>query len=295
MSISDFIKDGLWRARHGREGQTIDRPVFVVSCGRSGSTAMRKSLDAHPQIVMGAEAPFVHRYAGLAADYAYAENASYFQGAIRVSEQELRDALRYQLYRSVFGPNMGFAYSWRARGAENHVASGQVRYWGAKAFPDGHEYRGLRWLYAEPRFVYIYRNGIDVVHSMSKKYNFKRFSFRERCERWAERVETYDYLRRAEGAVAVRFEEFVEDNEAVFDEVLRALDLPPSAAPARFASSNVMHPLGAPDEQGSAKEVLERRPPAYASWTDEERAVFVEVCGEGMRTFDYPIPFQPNA
>jgi hypothetical protein len=186
---------------------------------------------------------------------------------------------------------MGFTYSLSARGAKNHVASGQVRYWGAKAFPDEHEYRGLRWLYDEPRFVYIYRNGIDVVHSMSKKFNFKRFSFRERCERWAERVAKYDYLRNADGAVAVRFEDFVEDNEAVFDRILRTLSLPPSGAPARFASDNVMHPLGAPDERGSAKEVLEIRSPAHESWTEEEQAVFVEVCGEGMQTLDYPIPF----
>src|SRR3954469_12694891 len=36
-----------------------DRPIFIVGCGRSGTTLLRLMLDSHPQIAAGEETKFL--------------------------------------------------------------------------------------------------------------------------------------------------------------------------------------------------------------------------------------------
>ena len=134
-------------------------------------------------------------------------------------------------------------------------------YWGVKAFPDRDAAEGLCWLYPGSRFIYIFRNGMDVVFSMSHFHAFRGMSFEQRCRFWAERVFRYEYLRGHERALAMRFEQFLDDPAAALSAIFAHLGLPDEPGPALFAGGHVLHPLGGQSLTTDPKTVLRVRPP----------------------------------
>lgn len=277
---------GVPRARY------LDRPVFVVACGRSGSTALCAALDQHPALLVGAaEAVFIRPIGAMAHDYAGSEG--YMRSSVQLDAEELARELRRLAMTTALGSDYGFAYDPRRTGEKRSVftAPRALERWGAKAFPDEDAADGLLWLYPEARFVYLFRNGLDVVHSMSKFGSFKRREFEGRCEFWAERAFRYEYLRGHDLAVTVRFEDFVADNAAELGRVFRHLGLADDPGPAAFASSTLVHPLDQKTTEADPKEVLAQRRKGYEAWDDEQCEIFKRVCGDAMDLLGYEIPF----
>ena len=293
MNVRDAVKSTVGAALLLREPAFLDRPVFVVACGRSGSTALCNGLGAHPQVLMAGEAPLIHKFGETAHDYACGENPQYAQHVVAIEGGRLRQTLRRLSYTSALGPGLGLDYHpRRARGKGSVFTAGRhLRYWGAKAFPGEKAAEGLLWLFPKTKFVYLFRNGLDVVQSMTKFGSFSKLEFERRCRFWSDRVFRYDYLRRHERAVTVRFEAFVEDNAATFERILAHLELPPDAGPARFASTTLVHPLDQPTAKADPKAVLAGRGRAYEAWSDEQKATFARLCSEAMTTLGYDIPF----
>lgn len=153
-----------------------------------------QALDRHPRIVSGHyEAP-LYKYIGEIA-FVYNEGAvaDYFQGSTRIPAEDLRGRLRRLCFESLWGRDFGLkTHLMRMRREGKGFLD--TRYWLAKAFPLEDQARGLLWLFPRARFIYIYRNGIDVVASMSRFGWFKTQDFRTRCSFWTDRVGYYGVI-----------------------------------------------------------------------------------------------------
>jgi Sulfotransferase family len=272
----------------------MDSPVFVVACGRSGSTALCTALGQHPNILMaGPEAPFMHRIAQMAHDYAFGKDSPYYQTSVQLDTFRFRETLKRLCYTSVFGEERGFSYHPLRVGWKNSVffRGRGIQYWGAKAFLGEEATKGLLWLYPRAKFIYLHRNGLDVVHSMSKFEAFRTLGFDDRCRFWSERAAQYAHLLRDGNSLTVRFDDFVADNAAVFESICTYLELAGDPRPANYASSTLIHPLDKPTENGDAKAVLMNRKPGYLDWTAEQRSAFKGLCAEAMGSLGYEMPF----
>ena len=290
----DSVKQGLGRLLFPIEPAFLDCPVFLVSCGRSGSTALSRGLGAHPQVLMGDEAPLLHKFGEIGAVYVNARHPEYLRRKVAVPEDRMRRELRRVAHTSVLGPGLGFSYHPRALTQPHSVlARRRPRRWGAKVFPTESAAEGLLWLFPKASFVYLFRNGTEVVASMAKFGAFTELSFEGRCRHWSDRVHRYQYLQSCDRAVVVRFEDFVADGSATFERLVASLGLDADPAPAEFTSTTLVHPGDQPTARVDARSALERRRPSYEDWTVEERRIFVDICGEAMATLGYEIPFSP--
>ena len=63
--------------------------------------------------------------------------------------------------------------------------------------------------------------------------------------------------------------------------------------PTEYALTHHVHPLG--DESTTKgvdiKKTLSDRPPAYQDWTQEQKEIFKDICGEAMQLAGYEIEF----
>jgi hypothetical protein len=164
--------------------------------------------------------------------------------------------------------------------------------WCAKTWPVEEEYQGLLKLYPGAKFVYIVRNGIDVVHSRTRFHGFKDVDFETHCRAWAWSVGAYGYLADSEAGVMVRHERLVADPTSFFQALFEALDLDPHPGPAGFVQSTMLHPLDGPTESGAdVKQRFDQRVAGHTNWTQEQRACFLEIAGDAMAQVGYEIPF----
>ncbi len=196
---------------------------------------------------------------------------------------------------------IGFETQWGpACGIENFLSMirhyGRMffskHYWVAKAFPTAEQASGLLWLYPDTKFVYIHRNGIDVVHSMTKFGYFKTKTYEALCEFWAQRVDTYRYLTSWEQAITIRHSDLVNQPDEQLQRIFDFLGIEYDLGPADYTKSTVVHPLDKKTRVGvSAKEELCRRGPSYEDWSEQQRATFKRICADGMKELGYEIPF----
>ena len=268
----------------------IDKPIFVVGCGRSGTTALGNAIGMHPNIRSTAiEAPLINHFAGVFQHYCCCDVADYVQNATQIRGDELRERIKKDMYEVVWGEYYGLRSAIR----EYLQSFGNQIYdrWLVKAFPNEREWDGLRGLFPEAKFVYIYRNGIDVVNSMTKFGWFSKQSFKKLCEFWVRHMNRYSYLEDGGRAVVIRYEHFLNDPEAVLKKIYGYMDYEMENGSLEYAQTRIVHPLDKPDINGSPKDIITKRQPAYLSWSNEQKNVFKKVAGEMMERYQYDMPY----
>ncbi len=268
----------------------IDSPCFVVGCGRSGTTALCRALSEHPAILMSRpEAPLHHHIGEIAYEYQYGRIKKYYQYSTKIPVKEFYYNLKKLCFDSVWGEDSALRYSLKKsiQGSSLKI----IKYWGSKSFPNENESMGLNWLFPNLKFVYIFRNGIEVVHSMTKFDAFDGLSFEEKCEFWASRIFRYKYLLNDKRSISIRFEDFVNNPEGVLRVVFSHLGLQFDENSVRFLKENVVHPLDQKDQPVDPQKIFKERTEPYKNWTDIQKNTFKATCTKAMIEAGYEIPF----
>jgi hypothetical protein len=273
----------------------FNNPIFIVGGGRSGTIALLKAMGNHPEILITpSEDPFITDVGGMmyGLEYADEREKQYYLRTLRISHDHIHKSLRQLCLESALGPNYGLKYLLKAA-LKQRINPFSRRCWCTKTFPNERVAMGLMRLYPGAKFIYILRNGLNVVHSRTKFPEFRELEFEEQCHTWANGVNRFGYLVELPEATMVRQEELADDPEAVFRRIFNHIGIVYHPGPATFARTTHVHPLAEEKTaQGvDVKRALQERPPIYEDWTHAQKDIFKRICGDTMASAGYQVPF----
>ncbi|MDM8556473.1 sulfotransferase [Desulfococcaceae bacterium HSG7] len=271
----------------------FSRPIFVVGAGRSGTTALLHALGKHPKVLLvEREAPLLGHIGRLAYYIEPNEFREYYLENLMVPKENIYYHLAKLLFESCNGNNYGLQKSFNVM-KNPGTKFFKKRCWVVKSFPTQEEFLGLRRLFPDSRYLYLVRNGINMVHSRTQFHGFKAHGFLDHCRTWTMNIDQYSYIEKyPDVALEVRHELLVEDPQTIFTKILKLIGIEQAIAPVDFISNNIIHPLDKPTQYNvNVQDVIQNRKPPWCEWTDEEREIFKSVCGENMNKFGYEIPF----
>ena len=153
------------------------RPVFVVGCGRSGTTALGRVLGAHPLLAYLDEPRDIWLYEPRTDIWSASARAR--GGRLRLSSGDLRPAAAARIRRA-------FAAEVRLRRAERLVEKLPIN-----AFRIGY----VAAMFPDALFVHLIRNGLEVAASIARQaaraqwFGFEDYKWRLLAERARERGE----------------------------------------------------------------------------------------------------------
>jgi hypothetical protein len=269
--------------------------VFVVGCGRSGTTLVRAMLDAHPVMAVPPESYFVARMIRRPRDYEAAGGfdvdrfvadlesnpwyrkwgleARMLRAALEPSPLDLADAVRrvFHAYASAYDkPRYG------------DKTPSYVRHIGllARTFP-------------EARFLHVVRDGRDVALSFLR-VPFGPRTLEEAALVWRSRVLAG---RRAGAALGperyqeIRYETLVREPEEQLRDVARFCDLLYDSAMLRFNEhADRLMATGVP---GAHKRLASPPAPSTRTWRDQlgkaEVRRFELLAGDALTCFGYDV------
>lgn len=268
-------------------------PVLITGVGRSGTTALAAALMRHPAVYDGGpevhEAPWTRDLGSLVYRFHDDDNPvgrDYYRGTLAVGLDDFHRRLR------ALALQMGYGDTVQAGEPADPAAAPDPAWqrWVLKCPADRREAVGLLHLFPHVRFLYIVRNGYDVIESHRRFPNFAHLSFEQICVRWAEGYDRFCYAPELERSMRLRQEALVLDPAGMLGEVFDFLGLTNDPAPAQYAASTLVHPLDEPTKRDvDVQQLLAEREPAWTAWTAEERATFRRICGPAMDSLGYPL------
>ena len=289
ISISNLVRAS--RLRGALIG--CNKPVFVVASPRSGTTALCRALNEHSCVLMAwGGAPALQWIGGLAHAYTIGPTCYHYQRYTGLLPEDLNHRLRRLAFDCVWAdPFRLLASAAKTCPDAPHPKHSRTVVWGSKAAAEEPAALGLEWLFPSLRFVYMIRNGIEVVHSMSKFISFRDRSFERLCKDWASYVARYEYLRHWSLAVCVRFEDFLNDPQAALTMVCSHIGIDTEPNMFKFAQTTLIHPLDGPSISANPKLVLRSRRAVHEEWSLEQKQMFQATCGPAMARLGYDMPF----
>ena len=157
---------------------------------------------------------------GLVQAYSSGPHSNWYEESIQLSPDSFYSKLQQLMFESVWGEHYGLR---RTLGVLQGGLSANAKYtrWCAKLFPTKDQIADVARLFSSPRYIYVIRNGAEVVASMGQFGAFGKMTFAQRCQFWVESFRRYDYLRQHELAITVRHENFVENPYSEIQRTLR--------------------------------------------------------------------------
>lgn len=260
-------------------------PVFVIGAPRSGTTALGKALGRHSRFYAGDETLFLVDLFGNGR-----AEAVYERWAGRPSSSWLR---REQVTRDDFLAALGLGIN------ALFTAGSDGRRWVDHTPSNTLIAPTLAGLFPGARFLHILRDGREVVQSMinvsrtlpgdrAEQMRQAQFlpdwtrDFRAACETWRSHVRGAEEFRRAhaDSCLVVRHRELEENPAATIAAVFKFLGEPFEERPVRYLTRHRFNSSFVPP--GGCRAADYRRPDPLATWTDDEKTVFAEVCGPDM-------------
>jgi len=284
----------------GRLGKVISArfiksPIFIVGGSRSGTIVLLKAMGRHARILSTpSEDPFITDVGRMVHSLEFRSDIEkqYYLDTLRISHGHIYDILRRLALESALGPHYGLKQLIKLS-VNNKANLFGKRYWCTKTFPGKNTAQGLMKLYPEAKFIWILRNGVNVVHSRCQFPAFRDLPFEEHCRHWASSIARFKYLLELAAAVSVHQEDLVDDPDRVFRRIFETFCIDYDPKPTDYALTHHVHPLG--DESTTKgvdiKKILSERPPAYQEWTPEQMRIFKEICGEAMQLTGYKVEF----
>lgn len=233
---------------------TLVRPVFILGCGRSGTTILGETLDLHPQLAYLHEPRHIWAYEPRTD--IWSEQAERVGGRLRLGVDDVRLESAAKI-ASAFATEVS-----RRRATflveKLPINSFRVEYIAA--------------LFSDARFVHIVRNGIEVARSIARRQAERGLWFGHRDYKWrliAEQARATGHARlielcstaelkgllewrlsvvTARAALSrlprecwleVRYEDFIEDPAAVCQRLEPFIGIPPHQAMRDFAGAQL--------------------------------------------------------
>lgn len=266
----------------------VNKPIFIVGAGRSGTSVLLQALGQHPSIIsFPGESPFLTSIGGNATLFNENE-ASYYCNAIRISYTSMMAKLKKLGFEVSGGEYWSLKNTLKHRITHRQITNRSIQYWSAKTFPTELVSNGLDSVYPGAKYLYIVRNGIEVVHSMTKFHGFKENDFISHCKTWSESVSKYEYLLTRSNALLVRHEMLSRDPGTTFAKVYKFLNLDNQGESACFTQTNVIHPLDKTDiHTKNSQALLAERENPIDLWDNQQRRIFSDICGNQMQQLGY--------
>jgi len=271
-----------------------NRPVFLVGAGRSGTVALFRALGVHPEVlsIPGGEIPILMSIGRVAYLLEHDEEKEYFLEQTKVPKQYFYSKLKQLCFESSTGPYYGYRKLTKEF-IKNPSRYFKKSYWCVKTFPGEEAAKGLLSLYPQAKFVYLVRNGINVIHSRTKFQHFRGREFAEHCRSWTAAAERFAYLQNFEAAILVQQEELVDAPELVIRRICVHLSISLDDGPVNFLKNTLVHSLSDEEtrESVNVKRIMDSRTPVYEAWTKDQQKIFKDICSETMEKLKYEIPF----
>jgi len=285
MHQLNYFKDTIGKFLSQR---CISSPIFIIGCGRSGTSVLLQALGKHPSIIaLLGEAPLITSIGGNASLF-FSDKAEYYRSSLKMNLDHLFEDLSKLGLEIAGGEHYALNNFLKALRVGEYK---RKKYWSAKTFPTENVEKGLLAVYPNARFIYIARNGIDVVHSMTKYHGFRDQEFTKNCQVWSDSVEKYRYLTQYENALFLKHEDLISNPDDFFVSIFTYLNLNFSQKSIDFIKNNIVHPLDQPsqNEQDAITQLKNRKSP-FNTWTTEQQQTFISICSEAMNELQYSTP-----
>ncbi|MFC1453458.1 sulfotransferase, partial [Verrucomicrobiota bacterium] len=262
-SVKRLIRRRLKVTAHPYEGLPL---VLVTGIGRSGTTVLRHALGAHADVdSTGTENNIIQDVLAAALYNCTFES--------RKANMHVAPPAYHRQFGMLF-LNLLWPQPRKGRARPRMLmASSDVR-------PDQAEY--LCEVLPGTRYVYIVRNGIEVVSSRMAFRTFMDKPFEWHCEVWSATRKLAAWGAERRDFLTVRHEELL-DRERAEQAVRRILE----DAGLRFRRECVdvllnktFHPTQFENEKKDATADLSRRAERWRLWTDAQRRTFGRICGD---------------
>lgn len=273
-----------------------DRPFFVVSAPRSGSTLLRLMLDAHPRLAVPPPGwlfdmvfPFLYSYGdlrqranllALAEDILQTPTVGKWPG--KPAAEALADAAETPSFAGVYAA-LHRAYA---------QAEGKAR-WGEKTPRNGFWMDEIRVSFPDAQFIHIVRDGRDQAIDISDSLLWPNsvYSGASLWQRYVNAIRESASRLPADGYCEIRYEDLCGNTEATVRKLCEFLREPFDARmlsphETRSAKNWSTHPLHAKTAQPISTrfcEMYKTRLPAA------DVAVLDGLIGETLKRFGYPL------
>ncbi len=251
-------------------------PVLILTgVGRSGTTVLRHSISAHPDVhSTETENNIIHDVLETAR-----HNCTFpsRKGTMHVAQPAYDRQFRLLLLNLLWpSPRRGSERPGMLV-ASSDLSPERAEYF-LQCFPGG-------------RIACIVRNGIAVVSSRMKHPNFCEVPFEKHCEAWTNAAAMKDWGAGRPEFGLVRQEALLDENTArtSLEALLEKIGLPFSDACLKVVNENQYHPT---EEAGeNAGQDLAGREERWQSWTEAQRDTFNRICSDAMTSLEYSVPW----
>jgi len=267
--------------------KSLHSPILVVGASRSGTSVLLQALGKHRQLIdMPGEAPFLTSIGGNAS-VLDGDNGSYYRESLKLTTSEFYEALAKFGIETAGGKH----YALKQYIKTLFIKKAFCTHWCAKTFPPKIVAVGLQKVYPEVKFIHIIRNGIDVVHSMTKFSGFKHNNFEDQCRTWNDNIQKYKYLFELSNALVVFHEELLESPDIFFQSIFNFLNVTYEQGCIDYVKSTLVHPLDKANQlKTNALQELQQRESPFHSWSSEQQDIFTTICAQTMLDVGYAIP-----
>lgn len=252
-------------------------PLLLLSgVGRSGTAAVREALGRHPQIdSTGRENNILYDVLDAAARNCTASSRRF---AMRVDDATY-DACFRRLVLDLLWPAP------RAAPPRRLLAFTALT-------PDRADY--ARRVFKDARIIFLVRNGIEVVSSRLRHPSFADHPFAWHCDCWSESAQLARWGESHRDFLLIRHESLLRPGSLArtLQQVWSLAGLAPEPACADHLLGVCHHPTGDAAGTASPAQLLRNRRDRWRDWTGGRRRIFTERCGDAMRYFGYPIPWE---
>lgn len=263
--------------------------LFQCGVGRSGTTALRRSLGTHSEIYYnGSENNVVHEIAALA----FRNCTMRSRKRSMVLSQDKYDAHFRELICKLTWPNED------KLGRPVHMAA---------INPTVDQLNYLSRLFPSFKVVGLIRNGIEVVSSRMEFPSFATHDFEKHCDIWNRSVAVFHWGQRNGDRFRTIRHEWLCCADAIqrkFGELFDWLSISHSESPVANLLENLTHPTSSkqkidrdfkrasPEEKQAYFESKRER---WRTWSASQRNTFELRCGESMDALGYEIPWLSSA